>query len=410
MATLTETIAQELLAAADEPSRLDAVLRQYGHSKGPLYHALAQATALLTERLTGLSHESKEAEKECRERQQHLRVAEQELASMEQGWATKAQELTAIDERLQERQELLDQANKLACLGFGLTELSRLRDLLAQVAASQGAPPEEGVAQFFHTVERYERIVSLDLEANRAEAKTAQARAEADRWEAEARRKEARSKARAETIDLVQRWLSHGVREQDLPGWDKVLQKSHIPPEALESYGSLATLCQDRGEQAGKLESQVKEAEARLKPLQREEAQVRAGIAATRDVALQEMEKLSQQARQHLATLLAKAQEYGELQRQAATLEGELALARAFTSDEADYWAQVPRRAIQQLMVGLVLWARSGDHNQQVIPPDMVCQRTLLTRWHRVSLKDLLLWVCTAVLSEQEQKALASGR
>ena len=114
MPTLTETIAQELLAAADEPSRLEAVLRQYGRSKGPLYHALARATALLTEHLTRLSHESKEAEKECRERQQHLRVAEQELASMEQGWATKAKELTAIDERLQERQEFPDQANKLA--------------------------------------------------------------------------------------------------------------------------------------------------------------------------------------------------------------------------------------------------------------------------------------------------------
>lgn len=39
---------------------------------------------------------------------------------------------------MNKRKSLLDQASKLAGLGFGLAELERLRELLAEVAPSQG--------------------------------------------------------------------------------------------------------------------------------------------------------------------------------------------------------------------------------------------------------------------------------
>ena len=41
MTTLTETITQELLSSVGKPADLEKVFEQYGHTKGPFYHALA---------------------------------------------------------------------------------------------------------------------------------------------------------------------------------------------------------------------------------------------------------------------------------------------------------------------------------------------------------------------------------
>lgn len=95
---------------------------------------------------------------------------------------------------------LLVRGDELAKRGFGYKELDRLYGLLGEVAASHGLAPEEGVSQFFETVQRYEKVVSLDLEATRAEARAAQAKAEASRWEAEASRAEAQSRAHKHVI------------------------------------------------------------------------------------------------------------------------------------------------------------------------------------------------------------------
>ena len=76
---------------------------------------------------------------------------------------------------------------------------------------------KEGVAQFFETVSSYEQIVSLDLEAKRAEV------------EAES----AKSEARVSTIDLVKKLLSQGVRAQDLPHWQGVLNKAGVTAKEL---------------------------------------------------------------------------------------------------------------------------------------------------------------------------------
>ena len=44
MATLTETIAEELLDSLDDPDGIERVMTQHRGSKGPLYGGLARAT------------------------------------------------------------------------------------------------------------------------------------------------------------------------------------------------------------------------------------------------------------------------------------------------------------------------------------------------------------------------------
>lgn len=53
----------------------------------------------------------------------------------------------------------------------------------------------------------------------------ASAKSEAERWESEARSRESRTKGRVSAIDLLENLLSQGVRAQDLPYWNQVLNK-----------------------------------------------------------------------------------------------------------------------------------------------------------------------------------------
>ncbi|MFC1924551.1 hypothetical protein ACFLXA_04235 [Chloroflexota bacterium] len=177
----------------------------------------------------------------------------------------------------------------------------------------------------------------------------------------------------------------------------------------MKKYTSLEVLCRERSQQAEKLRKQNKTEESRLQSFKREENQLKASIASIQDNALQNMEEVGQKACQHLATLLARAKEYGELERQAAQLQQQLALARAFMSREREHWAEVSRPMVQQLVYGLIWWALSGDHNRRVVAPSFVVERVPGIRWIEISLVDLMFWTMAGVMTEEEQKLSDSG-
>ncbi len=89
------------------------------------------------------------------------------------------------------------------------------------------------MAQFFRTVERYEKIVTMELEATRAESRAATAQADAARWESEAKGAEVRSKARVEAINLLEELLDQGVKGKDLSDWTRLLSQIGVDAEKL---------------------------------------------------------------------------------------------------------------------------------------------------------------------------------
>ena len=56
MATLTETIAEELLDSLDDPDGIERVMIQHRGSKGPLYGGLARATMWLYKHVQELNN------------------------------------------------------------------------------------------------------------------------------------------------------------------------------------------------------------------------------------------------------------------------------------------------------------------------------------------------------------------
>ena len=412
--TMKETITQELLDAVDDPGGPEAVFQRHSHSKGPFYAALSAATAQLRDQVVRLQEETAEAETEHRE----LLTQVESQKECSKGLHATVKDLDRrVDEaegKLGRNRVLLERADRLTQMGFDETELNCLFNLLGQVAASQGLPLEDGVAQFFETMGQYEKVVSLELEMKRVEAKADRGKAEADRWDTEAKRREAHSKARTSAIDVTERLLAKGVKERDLPLWQKILDKAGVFPErlasSLEELGSFEKLIRTREKRANELQDLIEKAQTRLEALLSNQSEVEEAIDATRDGALRQMETVSRKARQHLDSLLATTRQYGDLQRaygdlqrQGEQLGSEITLARAFRSMDTQQWMKVPGQTVSNFLAGLVYWADCHD-TAAIKPPAGICKEVSWLNLYKLKLSEILIWAYSAVIAQQDAK------
>ena len=414
MANLTETITQELLDALDDHDELDRVLRRYQGSKGPLYKALAmvldfaQSELRTTQlELEDVRHASESAKADDERLLQERASREADLQDLESHRAT-------VEEQVQALEPTLNWARDLNRQGFGETELRRVGDLLADIAANQGLLPEDGVAQFFETVARYEQVMSLELEAKAAERRAAQAQAEVERWDAEARRRETLTEARGATIDVVERLLSQGIKEQDIAAWERVLANVGISAEglasSLEKHGNLEALAKARKQEAGSQRREAKLLNAKVSALRQEQDQITAGIAAVRDQGVGEIAKAGKAAMQQMTALREEAARYGELQREVAALERELEVARALNFNDSARWGRLSPAVAKALLGGLYVWGEARLGETRFAPPPAVQGRSGVAQWHRLSFDDLMIWAFVAAGAQEAHEALPGTR
>ena len=134
------------------------------------------------------------------------------------------------------------------------------------------------------------RVVSLDLEATRAESRAAQAKAEAERWEADAEAKKVQSKARISVIDLVEDMLAQGIKGDDFISWATIIEKAGLSveelAESLEEYSTIQALSADRQRQAEEIRTEIRGLEAQVLALAQEWDSAHSAIEAVRDKAL----------------------------------------------------------------------------------------------------------------------------
>ncbi len=412
--TLTEEIAQKLLNAVGHPGELENIRRTYSRNKGPYYAALGDVTSQLQDQLEELADE-------IWEMQQQKKDLDQQIATLPEKRDGLAQEVQVVEERLNERnarlsesQDILDRAFDLERMGFGAEELTRLYEILAQLAASQGAPPEEGAAQFFQTVKRYEKVVSWDLEATRAEARAAQARADAERWEAESRRRESESKARGSAIDLVEMLLNQGVKSDDLPHWASILGHSGVTAEQLagllDQYGSIEALVSTRQAQADKLQFEVSTLESQRQALTDERDNIKAALLALKNEGLKQVRQAGSQVTKLVESLALKAVEVGRIRAEAAELDQWVRIARLLSSGDAELLKQLPREVITRFLNTSLIWTEGPGRDVEVPPPPSLIQRNPLLRNNSLKTSEALAWALYGIYTEEEKKILASGR
>ena len=167
MTTLKKTITLELLDSVHDSAELQEVFQRYKNSKGPFYLALADATAQLQQQLGQVCEDVTLAE-----------ASRDDLRTQFDALEVKAEQTQEVIERaghaedqLAVTKELLERVDWLSQRGFGLEELDRLYEIMGKIAADHGLPPEEGMAQFFQTLQRFEQVVSMELETRKVETK-----------------------------------------------------------------------------------------------------------------------------------------------------------------------------------------------------------------------------------------------
>ena len=411
--TLKQTITEELLDSVDDPVGLEEVFRQRSRSKGPFYMGLAEATSELRRRLETARKQTAAAEALRDSLDREVETLAEQRRILEEQVQTLAQRVHDSESETAEVRGLLDQAKELTHWGFGEAELSRLRELLAQVAATQGAPPEEGVSQFFQTVERYERIVSLDLEARRAESRAATAQGDAARWESEAKGAETRSKARIEAINLMGELLAQGVKGDDLSNWGRILGQVGVNPERLskylDQYASIEALAQTRQERADELQIESSGLESQVTALSQERDNLATAIQAVQDQGLRQIKRASNHVTKMMDSLVQEAAEVGRLRAEASDLGVWVEAARLLRSGIPDNWRRLPPEIIQHFLLVALRWVQVEGRDPQVPPPESVAKGSSLLKHIPVKLSQILLWALVGLIQE-DRKPLAGRR
>ena len=159
--TLTEQIVEELLNAVDD-GNVDEVLKKYSYSKGPLYHALAQATAELEGRLYILEETSEKAMTEYEQAEAKTQTMQARVAELIAQEKKLCEHLSLYDRKTRKQEELLNCVDSLAQQGFSASHLKQLHAVLDRMANSAGEKPNQVIDRFFRGVEQYGGLQNLE--------------------------------------------------------------------------------------------------------------------------------------------------------------------------------------------------------------------------------------------------------
>jgi len=415
--SVTNEITGQLLEAVDhDTAKVDEIFKAYAHSKGPLYIGLARATASLKEQFHALSEDFKKAKNDHRKLQEQSKSSTKDLDRLRQSQKRCADDVAILDKKLKGKKALLDQAEALGGLEFDIEQLTKLRNLLSQIAASEGVKSQEAIALFFDEVDLFENIFSLEMEEKRAKRSLMQAKAEAKRWNSEAKLAEIKAKSRKASIDLADNLLSRGVKEGDLRHWVGILSQAKVPLEklakGLEEFSTLEKLTRDRRKRSDTLKSELARLERQVKALKQEEAETHSAIRTVREKAVEEIRRSGEEAlaqvrqmNQNVTTNIGElgimVQEFGGLREELGDLRGEATIARALRRFDPELWGQIPSHDMAMLFVAVLAWAQNKGFNPVLTPPEGIQGSAYLSSFTRVRFADLVKWAATALMTEE---------
>ena len=167
MATLTETIAEELLDSLDDPDGLERVMTQHRGSKGPLYGGLARATMWLHQHVQELNDRAARLKEDNKILGEKVEALSQKRSILEKEVGQLDDRVDQASARVQEAEQLIAHADELQVLGFGQTELKAMSETLAGI----GSDPTEAVATFLAAVNEYQSLDALTQGQSEEEAK-----------------------------------------------------------------------------------------------------------------------------------------------------------------------------------------------------------------------------------------------
>jgi len=99
-------------------------------------------------------------------------------------------------------------------------------------------------------------------------------------------------------VDFAETFIAAGIKQNDIPHWERIITKAGVKPEklasALEQFGSLEKVCQHRQEGAQKQGTAINKLNSQIKALTQERQQISDLIGILRKEALAELVKMSE--------------------------------------------------------------------------------------------------------------------
>ena len=167
MATLTETIAGELLDSLDDPEGIERVMTQHRGSKGPLYGGLARATMWLRQHVQELNDRAGRLKADNETLGEKVATLAQRRSALEKEVGRLDAGVNQASARQQDAEQLLSRAEELQALGFGPTELKTMSETLAGI----GSDPTKVVGTFLAAVTKYQSLDALTRGQSEEEAR-----------------------------------------------------------------------------------------------------------------------------------------------------------------------------------------------------------------------------------------------
>lgn len=318
--SLTETIEAELLQTLEGSGEPGEVITRYSGSKGPLYSALARATAKGSVELARIRQQLAEV-------RGHLAQAQRDAATAESK-GHKAQDVAdAAEARLRDlaggvaqAEQVLRQAEALRAQGCGEETLAAIGRLIAAVADGEGIPPEEAVTRLLAAGEHHGHLVDFEARAVAAEGRL-------QRTQSELKRLTPAVQALREEREA----LKAGLAAIAADGTSQLAKAQQVAVTALQKVQRAAELVVQQAGAAAQAQAQAAE----------------------------------QAAERSLAG-------YRRLTREAATLEHDITFARVLRDPDAGYWQVVAPSTWQVVITRLAAWAGAVAPDLSVPIPDPV--------------------------------------
>ncbi len=352
---LTALIEQELLATLDGDGDPQAVLDRHAGSKGPLYAALARATAAATARFGEARGKLRETQARLRETDKSATDGEKRAAQAERRASAAEKRLATADTALAERQALLDRVDALQAAGFGKDALARLGEVLAGAAQVGGKPTAEVVPTFLDAAADWRRLAELRAQVAAAEKAAQEA-------EADCRRQQREAKVRSAAVEWAVWFVRRRISAETVGAWQSVAVKLGLDAEtlatglarALEAHGSLEAARQALSAAVAKLRGEHTKLTGEVAALRRERDGLTAAIGAVRDSGVAALRQVAVAA---TAEVRRAASAFEHIQTRAAALGEHVGLAEALASRDPATWRQVQPETWLGLLGHLLRWA-----------------------------------------------------
>lgn len=413
---LTDLIERDLLAALDGASPVDDVLHRYAGSKGPLYAALARATAAASERLSLMQAELDQGRQEVSALAGKTRdEAGRSHKARREAMAAEAQ-LRKLRAALEHETALLGEAQRLRAAGFDEASLAALSAVFSRAAQAQGAATAEIAGRFVSAAQAVSDLPGL-------ERAVAEAQARAQAAEAKAHERERDAKVRDIAVAWAAWFVRRGISDKTVASWQAAAEQLGLGPadlahglaQALREFGTLEVALRERAKVCDALAAEGERLEAGNAALSAERERLSAALEAVAKEGSRRLEAAERRAAVAMERLVGSVEQAGnnaaaqlaatlerveQLQAEAAQLGRAVAFARALVEPNTAPWLEVRPQEWQALLAHFVGWLAQTGSDGEVSVPDAL-KKTLedqarypaLYGTTRLPMRNLVRWL-----------------